>query len=69
MYVKTQVKATVRLSEEESPVIQKRGNLASTAKETDRKVKDSGDPNENELQELISDTDVWQPKIGRDTRF
>ena len=59
MYVKTQEKVTVRLSEEESPVIPKRGNnLASTAKETDGKVKDSGDPNENELQELISDTDV-----------
>lgn len=58
MYVKTQEKAAVRLSEEESPVIPKRGNLASTAKETDGKVKDSGDPNENELQELISDTDV-----------
>ena len=58
MYVKTQEKATVRLSEEESPVIPKRGNLASTAKETDGNVKDSGDPNENELQELISDTDV-----------
>ena len=59
MYVKTQEKVTVRLSEEESPVMPKRGNnLASTAKETGGKVKDSGDPNKNELQELISDTDV-----------
>lgn len=57
MYVKTQEKAPVRLSEEESPVMAKRGNLASTAKESGRS-KDRGDPDKSESQELIKDTDV-----------
>ena len=57
MYVKTQEKATVRLSEEESPVMPKRGNLASTAKET-WKANDRRDPDKSESQELINDTDV-----------
>lgn len=57
MYVKTQEKVSVRLSEgdQESPVMPKRGNLASTAKE---RVKDRGDPDKSESQELINDTDV-----------
>ena len=59
MYVKTQEKASVRLSEadEESPVMPKRGNLASTSKESGQ-GKDRGDPDKSESQELINDTDV-----------
>lgn len=57
IYVKTQEKASVRLSEEESPMMSKRGNLASTAKESG-KVKDRGDPDKSESQELMNDTDV-----------
>lgn len=62
MYVKTQEKVSVRLSEgeEESPVLPKRGNLASTAKESGKGSQgDSEDiDGKSESTGLINDTDV-----------
>lgn len=61
MYVKTQEKVSVRLSEgeQESPVIPKRGKLASMAKESSKMS--NGDPDmdgKSESTGLINDTDV-----------
>ena len=61
MYVKTQEKVSVRLSEgeQESPVLPKRGTLASTAKESSKMSNgDSDMDGKSESTGLINDTDV-----------
>lgn len=62
MYMKTQEKVSVRLSEgeEESPVLPKRGALASTARESGKgsQLGDSDIDGKSESTGLINDTDV-----------
>ena len=61
MYVKTQEKVSVRLSEgeQESPVLPKRGTLASMAKESSKMSNgDSDMDGKSESTGLINDTDV-----------
>mgnify|MGYP007020708445 FL=1 len=55
MYVKTQEKVSVRLTEEDSPVLPKRNLLASTANDSTKGHNDV-DVDNNESRGLIYDT-------------
>lgn len=53
IYVKTQEQASLRVTNEDSPMMEKRGSSKEPAKN-----KDHGDPDKTESQELMNDTDV-----------